>query len=371
MLSTWKERPRAGRIILLVVLAGSFVGTMVGRYLSVNPFFIRFLAPVMTGYVLALALGVTYWWRLAVRNAPAMRRYAVPGLLLPVLALACAVPTGLHASRMKGRQVPYKQIVDWADRNLPAGTPIVCDRYFDAWNEFRFNPPASVSFMSTRPNEPQENYRNGFRESVKRYLVENPDAAFYETKMYWSELGPWDWPHAYFARSQAFVDEHFLRLLEMNMAYRQKTDDYPRDWLPKTIYYNTTADLVERARIEGRPVLGIFAEGWKYLKTRDLSDWRVMTREALIDLYNVTDAPVEVEVVLVAVAPTQKKSVVLQERLVEFPAGQGVAVRVAEATLPPGRSSIRLADPGPGKEVPPLMVKQLVVKTKEAAQQAD
>jgi len=356
----WFHRKRAIHYLLPGVLLAGFILTMVSRYMSGNPFYTRFLTPVLPVYVIllagALALPVEHAERIPV--AARKLRAALAWTPFGIAVLLLLHPARLSAT-MTGRPAPYRQIVDWVDGHLPPGTPVMCDRYFDAWNEFKVNAPTGVVFMATIPNEPLERYQQaGWRESAKAFLRDNPDAAFYETKMYWTQIGPWEWPHSHFARNKSFADSSFLELDRLGLNYRT-VGDYPKDWLPKTVYYNEPEDLVDRARREGKQAIAIFGRNWTYTKLRDMSDWRVMRGRAVVHLYNVDEQAIEVHLKIVGVAPQQPKAVLLGGRTAAFPANRPVETAVGPLALQPGKNTFFLSDPSWSRTQVPLMVKRL------------
>jgi hypothetical protein len=364
----WIDRKRRILLLLPALLLTGFLATMVSRYMTGNPFYPRFLVPILPMYTVliagALAFPIAHAHRIGIPWRPGKTIIA----LLPfAVAVGLIVyPAHLSAS-MTGRPAPYLQIVEWADATLPPGTPVLCDRYFDPWNEYKVNAPTSVVFMATIPNEPLERYQQaGWRDSAIAFFRDNPDAAFYETKMFWNKLGPWDWPHSFFVQKQTFVDDSFLELSRLGLNYRAVSSSYPREWLPKTIYYNAPEDLARAAQKAGKRAFAVFGENWQYMKVRDFSDWRVMRDSATVTIMNVTGENLVAHLKIVGLAPQQAKQVRVGDRAVTFPANKPIDAGIGPFELQPGRNVISLRDPSWSRQQVPLMVKRLSVEVVES-----
>lgn len=258
--------------------------------------------------------------------------------------------------------IPYRMVSEWADTHLPPGTVVLCDRWFTPWNEFRMNPSTNVIYTFTVPSEPIQVYGSSrWRETAKEFLAINPLAAYFEQKLYWTRIGPWTWPHGQFARKQEFADQVALRLDAMGLFYRAWAPDLPREWVPLTIFYNTEADLVDRARKSGARVLCLFGAGWEYLKTQDYRDWYLLRANASVTLHNLTAETLNANLDVTALAIQQTARIALAGGpAAEFPPGQIQSRRLGPVPLAPGRHEIRIANLGPGTpEAPGLLVQRL------------
>jgi hypothetical protein len=283
------------------------------------------------------------------------------GFLLPVggallLFLSLNGWAAWLSTRLTG-QPPYNVVAAWADKNLPKGTVILCDRWFTPWNEFRMHPTTNVSFTYTVPNEPPQVYSQvNWRETAKQFFAMNPSAAFYEGREYWVELGPWEWPHSYFARSEVFYDAAGIALDRMGLHYRPMPSNYPREWLPVTIYYNTEEDIIEKARAAGRRTLVTFGEGWQYTKTQDHRGWHVLPQQAVLKVYNLTDQPLDVDLLLAGTAVNGTRSLSAAPGVsATFQANRMQEVALGPLTLQPGRNDITCRSGGAGEQVPLLI----------------
>ena len=358
------RRRNALHFLMMCLLPVGFVFYMIGRYIGGRPFFPRYMNAMLPIYHMILVAGLTQWPELpfAKRLKPKMVR-ALFILLICASAGLQLYPAWL-STRQTGTPIPYREVVKWADANLPAGTPILCDRYFTAWNEFKVNPPEKVVFMSTVPNEPLERYQQAnWRGSAMNFFRNNPDAAFYEQQMYWTRIGRWEWPHQFFKRKQLFIDDVTIKLSDMGLAYRPVNPGVPRDQLARAIYYNTAEDLITRVRQEGRESLVVFGAGWGYLKTNDLRDWRVLKGEAVVDVYNLTAEKMEATLLVSGVAVggdkridagTGKEFVLKDQQLAQWTIGP--------VELQSGHNEVVLRDPEWGEKQAVLLVQRLDLK---------
>ena len=259
-------------------------------------------------------------------------------------------------------------MVQWADTHLPAGTPILCDRYFTAWNEFPANHPTNVVFMSTVPNQLTEQYtQNQWREKTIHFFRQHPDAAFFEQKMHWKTLGPWKWPRDNFARKITFTDEETLKLKALGISYHREKN-LSREPHERTLYYNTREDQVEQRKQAGEKTFGIWGRHWKYVKTQDLRDWRMMQKETTLDLYNLTESPVSVNLTIKGTAVGGSKWLLAGADA--SPAFHPREIRtwtLSGLTLPPGMTELLLKDPLWEKQKIPLLVEAINVHLSPAS----
>ena len=181
-------------------------------------------------------------------------------------------------------------------------------------------------------------------QTAKEFFAINPLAAYFEQKTYWTRLGPWTWPHSQFARKQEFADPVTDRLDRMGLFYRSVGPEYPREWIPVTLFYNTEEDLVERAIRSGERLLCLFGPGWTYTKTQDYRDWYLVRDEASLILHNLTAAPMNATVNITGAAV--EGSVTLSSPSATpavFPPNQILARSIDPVSLAPGRNEIPLS----------------------------
>ena len=274
-------------------------------------------------------------------------------------ALAAGVWLGLIAANtaaplwwiitLDGHPTPYTRINRWLDANLPRGAPVIVDRWFEPSHEMRFHSPTNVFVTFTIPNEPLTSFlENNWRGTVQQFAQRYPDAAYVElikSYFYVPTVGSWDWPRRYFARQAAVTNEPALKLRERQLGM---TEDFYADNTNRIvveIFYNTVEDLVAKARADGRRLLLWYGPGWAYTKTRDFRDWRILEAVATLDLYNLTDAPLDAQLVLRGVAYNGTKRIMTSTGTVEnFPPNREYEWKLSFPALPPGRTTLRLAD---------------------------
>jgi hypothetical protein len=357
----WRTRSLRLAFITAMVVLG-FFATMTARYVTKNPFHTRFLAPILPLYLVILSAGILAPLRsVMIRQRLSPRaQCATSGVWLAVLAALLVAPA-VVAGRLQGTPHPYREMVAWADRMFPPGTPVLCDRFFDAYNEFMVNPPTNVVFMATTPNEPLERFeQTNWRDGAQAFLERNPDAVFYEAKMFWRQLGPWEWPHDYFAHRRPFIDHAYLHLYERGLVYRDLGPNVDVAALPRTFYYNEPADLAARARTRGETVFVMAGPGWQYVKTRDYRDWRMMGGAATVRFYNLTDAPLQAHLQVEGIAVEHPKRLMTADgKTVTMPANESGGATLGPFTLQPGENRIVLRDPDWGQRQSPLLMQRL------------
>jgi hypothetical protein len=281
--------------------------------------------------------------RIAIRR-PALGEGILMGIFMILIAALNSLPA-MVSTRLDWTP-PWNMVSTWADAHLPPGTIVLCDRWFTPWNEFRMNPSTNVTYTFTVPSEPLKTYTDSrWRETAKEFFAVNPLAAFFEQKVYWERLGPWTWPQTEFANKQEFVDTAALRLDSMGLYYRAWAADFPREWVPVTIYYNTEEDLVARARKDGERLLCLFGSGWEYTKTQDYRDWYVLKESATLTVYNLTATPVAAFLTVVGAATPGSVTVTAYSGAnATFPPNQVQSQRLGPIQLAPGRNEIRLGN---------------------------
>lgn len=271
---------------------------------------------------------------------------AALSFVLPALLVVALLGHPAWLASRVDAHIPYRQVSAWVDTHLPPGTVVLCDRWFTPWNEFRMNPSTNVTYTFTIPSEPIQAYTgNRWRETAKEFFAVNPLAAYFESKTYWTRLGPWTWPHQHFANKREFTDTVAVELDAMGLFYRAWQADYPREWVPVTLYYNTEADLVEQARKKGDRLLCLFGPGWEYTKTQDYRDWYALPKAATVILHNLTQEPLGVSINLIGAAiPGAVTVTAYSGPNVVFQPNQIQTHRLGPIQLAPGRNEIQLGN---------------------------
>ncbi len=343
----WKKEKK---IRFFTYLAVSTVGLLaILQWRSVFPPAARYyssLFPIMT---MLVSLGL-------VRGGAAITsriKWRTCGSTVPVgigaiLILFFTVNPALLAVRIEGLP-PYKAVSAWADAHLPAGTIVLCDRWFTPWNEFRMNPATNVMYTFTVPNEPVQVYeRNRWRESAEAFFDRNPEAAFFEGKEYWTRLGPWTWPSTNFMHKIEFVDEAGAQLDSMGLAYRSPPPEAHPEWLPVTLYFNTREDVIQRAKASGNETICLYNKGWGYAKPGwqqgHFEDYRIVTTSASIDIYDLKEVPLTGSLEISAATAERPKTISVNGATTVFASGR-IRTWTVPLTLQPGQNTVLFTSP--------------------------
>jgi hypothetical protein len=111
------------------------------------------------------------------------------------------------------------------------------------------------------------------------------------------------------------------------------------------LFYNLKEDLVNQARAAGLAVVAFYGDHWEFTKTQDYRDWRVLQDRATVELYNLTEQPLEVRLVLRGAAPGRSKRVQSSLGATEtFPPNQMQEWTMTVEALPPGRTEVVFTD---------------------------
>lgn len=364
----WKEKRTWTMLLLLGV--GFFATALSCRYSAVR-MNARYAAPLIAPYLILLAHGLAHGADGALGRLSGAGRGGRLAVYAPAaLAVLLQFYPAHLATRMTGEATPYLEVASFADNHLPAGAPVLVDRWQEPWNELRVHPSTNVFFTYTIPNEPVETFlQYNWRETAKRFLTRFPDAAYLEiSKQYWSEprVGPWNWPREFFAHHTGFTNDALIALTDMGLSYRGSTTKalkkgYYR-WLIVDMFYNLPEDVIARARSEGKRTVLLFGRGWGYVKTRDYADWRVLNEQAELTVHNLTDEPVSAKFAVSGVAAGKAKRV-LASQGGGFTAGAAKVGRYESApvSFPPGDTTIALRDPDWQPGGIPLFVAEVAV----------
>lgn len=340
--STRRENPAV--IALGVLFAIVLVLNILAVQKSVWSFGPMRAMSILPIYLFFLSAGLL---SLVKENGSRCRRLV--GFTLPVLGLALWAEALFLIPAVTGKSRPYQEMANWVDANLPPGTPIVTERFFTAYNEYRVHPSTNSYFISVAPNQIPKQYKAfNFRERVSGFFDANPVAGFIEEKHLWnrSEIGPWPEIEKRFARSHSVTNQAGLRLAQLGLCYRRPaTRPVPKDSFTCTILYNLPKDLVTRARKEGQEFPAFFSEGWKTVSTRDYRLWRLLEKEAIITVWNLTDEPQDISLVINGVAAGGVKQVRLNNHEKKlFSKGRMVKWISQPIRLNPGKNQVTLSD---------------------------
>lgn len=337
-------------------------------------YIIRYFSPVWPLFMILSAVsiywlsGVLSWNKIAVLNPQ-----KVSLVLCGALFSACLAPM-IWLATMPAPSIPYTKINRWMDANLPKGTPVLVDRWFEPWNEMRFHAPTNVIVTFTIPSEPLEVFKKyHWRDTARQFFKKFPDAAYLEiSKKYFSvpEVGFWHWPREYFKQHVIFTNEQALALGKLWLM------PYPYICEPGSntnrviveLFYNLPEDVVEMARDRGEKSLFLYGEGWGYTKlwprVQDFRDWRVLESRATLDLYNLTGETLNARLKIQAVAVGGAKQVqcgpgtsstFLQNKL--------VTIEIGLLSLEQGKNTVTLVDQWWQARKVPLLVSNIALAT--------
>ncbi|HOW97316.1 MAG TPA: hypothetical protein P5567_12440 [Kiritimatiellia bacterium] len=346
----WKNRGlRPGLALTLLIGVVLFAMLALMMTLSGGIYTLRYFTPL---WIIPILLA-----GLAIHEAAAWvgRRWPRPGaatlsaaLFLAGVAAHAAAPLWWTVN-LTGHPTPYSHVSRWLDAHLPKGAPAIVDRWFEPSHEMRFHAPTNTYVTFTVPNEPLKNFLElKWRDTVKQFALRYPDAAYVELikcYFYVPTVGGWEWPRQYFARHAVITNEPALKLRQRWLGM---TEDYYADNTNRIvceIFYNTTEDMLEKARAAGQPFFLQYGEGWRYAKTQDFRDWRMLEGAAEVELFNLTGAPQEARLTVRGAAVEGTKQVRSSTGAQEtFPANQRHEWAVVLTSLPPGRTVVRLTD---------------------------
>lgn len=341
-------------LVIPGVLAVGMASFLVGREATGAGFYSRYMLAYLPLYLSLLVLGLrSITDRIAARRPGWPADRAIPALAV-LLALVNLLPAW-WCTQLSGKPTPYKLIRDWLDTHLPRGTLVVTDRWLEPWNEMALYQPTNVTVTFTVPDEPYDQFlANRWRDTVLQFAAKFPDLAYMEiARNYWDRpaTGRWDWPRQYFARQTTITNTAALKLREYGLANREDYFAATTNRVLVNIYWNTTEDLLARARNEGQNALMLFGPDWGYAKpwqqTRSFTDYRVLQQRATIRVFWLGTEPAQAALRLRAAAVGGNKVVNLGGLTTrEFPANQLIPVEVGPLTLQPGENSVELRDVG-------------------------
>ena len=355
----WRDRRQAPVLLWLLALAGlgllfniiSLARMSMANFSAARA--IMFTPVLFT--VLALGLLEGGPWLARLRLPPRLAAAILPGMALALWAY----PDWL-CTRQTGRPLPHLEVARWMDAHLARNCPVVTERYFDAISEYNIHHPTNIFVMSTVKNQAIYEYLdNKFRQRTEQFMINNPVSGFIQSRLHWDNvnIGPWNFPAAFYLRQATFTNVAGLRLHRLGLndqttPWRRDQDDH----YTRTVYYNTLADMPSFMQRAGIDILATWGEQWRYIKTDDGLDWRLMADEASVEIFNRSATTQSVVLVVHGVASGGDKSIRLSaEKFFTLPDGQLADFEIAPVPVPPGQSRLILADPlGKATKVPLL-----------------
>lgn len=263
------------RYRLLSQLTGASVLAMflyigiVGRGVAKETFFSS-LWPVLLVWA-----AVTLWKAAQDRCARRSSAMTADRLMLAGTAavfLSLAYPAWMIMN-LDGKPTPYRQIREWLDRELPAGTTVVVDRWIEPWVEMDIYAPSNVFVTFTIPDEPFRQYVDSDWRGVTRRAFETGEAqAFLRLlRNHEKQMGEWEWPQRFFKQRAEIVNERALWLRRNKYSVMSALHEANSNRVVSHVFYNTDADWKDYARSLGKSAFLLFGAGWDHLKP-----WRMM-----------------------------------------------------------------------------------------------
>jgi hypothetical protein len=252
---SWIACLHISALMLYVGLAGGGLAKIT-YFSSIWPFFICFL-------------GIGLWKGLAILTGDRkLLHYGCLGLILAAY-VGLTLPPAWAIVRLDGKPMPIFKINEWARENLPSGAPVLVDRWFHPWNELAIHNTHQINYTFTVPDEPVENYiALDWRKTAEGFFAKHPDAAFLEMNpnKYIDQVGPWRFPAEYFARMVSITNEQAMTLRRYRVFPKSDYAEETLNLVVTRIFYNTTDDIIQKARSEGLSLLLLHGNGWRYLK---------------------------------------------------------------------------------------------------------
>ncbi len=377
-----RNRCRRALIMVLLLFGGllayKFSFATVGSYYAQRH--LAFLFPL---YLSVMAYGA---WHLSL--LPLMHRVIVLPVwrrifayALAAIAVALSVQPAWLSTQLTGKPTPFKEVARWCDTRLPPRTLVLVERWLDPWNELRVHNSTNVFFAFTVPSEPEDMFKRfNWPATAKAFFENFPDAAYLEYNNSGRNLmGVVS--NVYFAKSVAFTNMAGIKLAKMGVAYRDDFYDAHTNRLITTVFYNTREDIIRHAREQGKSTLVLYGPEWGYVKLwqelKDFRDWRILEKQAALDVYNLTASTNRVTLKMRGMALNGSKRI---EVLGEYNGGprpirdfrhlQLEEWEIKDITLRPGLNKIVFSDSLWSVSKVPLLVDQVKAFPQDAAMSA-
>ena len=352
----WRRRGAAYALVASFAVVG-FGLFWIGHATSGLPFGVRYVAFLLVPYTLLLAVGI--WEATALSRRLRIGRLAlrrIPTLALSVLAVGLLWRPAMLSAQIHGKPKPYRDIVATVDAALPRGSLVLVDRWLEPWNELAVHNSTNVYFTFTVPNEPMDVCREvNWWKTAQDFFAKFPDAGYLEVcNSYWEQGRKWPYLSGQFARHVTIDDPATRELEAVGLNYRE--------YQAVDFYWNTIQDVMDKARAAGRTVPVIFGPGWGYTKLwrqmrGDFRDWRVLERQAVLNVYNLADTATNASVIIRGAAVNGSMTVVASSGGSHvFPQGQVVEWKTDQVPLRPGLNAVSLRDVGDGTRSAALLV---------------
>lgn len=350
----WKNRgkpdrrdPLYGALTWVVAcgLAGSYLYiTIVGGGEKAK---LAYFAANLPGFLVWAAMTLD---RLFAR-AGERRRWALDVGAAALIAGVLAVPAW-KVTQLDGKTTAYRQIRAWLDSNLAPGDVVIVDRWYEPWNEMALYAPSNVTVTFTVPDEPYDNYvNNRWRQVTKEQFERNGAQAFIRiARNHEKKMGLWTWPETYFHHRAVVTNAAGVWLRDRHFAPMEEFYS-ESNRVATEIFYDTHAEIAERAKSAGQAAVWFFGEGWRLFKPwqqGDFTDYHVLEGEAAMTIHNLRGAPLRMKGEVVATAMGGNQMLRIGD-LPPLAFSVGAMARQAFAMdLPPGTSRVPWKKLGPG-----------------------
>lgn len=360
-----------------------FVGLALMMEKGGSFFNLRYFNPLWLTFILLSALGLLL---LAEWIAALIQRLGLKQLKVGAAAavLCAGVAAGMAAPiywiiQLPGNPAPYSLINRWMDANLPPGTLVIVDRWFEPWNEMKYHAPTNVQLTFTIPNEPNEVLvKYNWTKTVQDFCAKYPETAYLELVKKSTVIGQlWEWPRRHFAQRQVFTNQYALELRRTLLASEESYYYADTNRIIVELFYNTRADQVAQARAAGNEILLCYGPGWGYAKPwqqfKDFRDWRVLNDQATLDLYNLTPQTNLVTLFLRGMALNGSKRVRFAQLVqADFQNLQLAELPIPHLPLRPGLNQFVLSDGfWPAAKIPLLLDRVEITKEEANNQTAE
>jgi len=224
-------------------------------------------------YMLFLGAGTTYGIQRIAKGRQAV--FLSTWMLLMAAYVGLTFVPAKALVELEGKPTPYYMINEWVENHLPAGTPILVDRWFEPWNELAIHNPNAIPYTFTVPDEPFDNYIGlHWRQTAETFLKRFPGAAYLELTplRYAGRIEPWDFPAKHFERRVVFTNTP-ARVLQQ---WKVNPGDFGVDStrVEVFLYYNEFSDLISTQAFRADGIAWRYGLGWTYFKPwRPRSDW--------------------------------------------------------------------------------------------------
>ena len=349
----WRSRGRPGREDRLYgAVMGMAACGLAGTYVYIvavgggEKAKLTYFAANLPGFLAWAALTIDKTFA----RAGAGRRLAWDAGAAVLVAGLLALPAW-QVTQLDGKPAAYRQIRAWLDANLEPGDVAIVDRWLEPWNEMALYAPSNPTVSFTVPDEPYEQYVDlKWRQTTKALFERNGAQAFIRLQRnHEKRIGLWTWPETWFARRAVVTNAAGAWLRDTGFAPMEEYYS-ESNRVATEIFYDTHADVAERARTAGQDVAWFFGAGWRLFKPwqqGDFADYRVLEREGEMTLHNLRAEPLRVRGEIAAAATGGRVTLRIGSLAPMAFAERQLVQRTFELDLPPGVTALPWKNLGP------------------------